>query len=332
MAAGCGLGYAAAMSILAEIIFPVFGLLAFGYGATFTPVFDQAAGRALASFVFWFAIPVMLFRNMALQDLPHEVPWGFLVSYYGGALAIFAAGMVLMGRLFGSGTVEQGILGFGASYSNIVLLGTPLVLTSFGPAATLPFFLILSFHSALMFTAVTVVIEVGRGEGSSLRTLPLRVGQGLAKNPILIALLGGLLWHALGLGLPVAVDAWGKLVAGAAGPCALFSMGASLRAYGLKGALGPALVMVALKNALHPLLVWVLAALVFTMPALWVKVAVITAALPAGVNGYLFAERYGIGQAQSAAAIILSTAVSVLTLAVLLNLLGVAPAPGATGF
>jgi malonate transporter len=311
------------MAVLLLIVFPVFGLLAFGYAATFTRVFDQAAGRALAAFVFYFAIPVMLFRNMALQDLPDQVPWGFLLAYYGGAFLIFGLGMAAAAALFAMRLEEQGILGFGASYGNVVLLGTPLVLTSFGPESTLPFFLILSFHSALMFTAVTVVIELGLGHGRSLRDLPKRVGLGLAKNPILMALLAGLLWHRLGLGLPAAIDAWARLVAGAAGPCALFSMGASLRAYRLRGALSPAALMVALKNVVHPLIVWLLASLVFTMPPLWAKVAIVTAALPVGVNSYLFAERYGCGQAESAAAILLSTALSVATIAILLNLLGV---------
>lgn len=319
------------MLVLVEIIVPVFGLLAFGYAATFTSVFDRAAGKALAAFVFYFAIPVMLFRNMALQDLPDAVPWGFLAAYFGGTLLIFALGAVAAGVLFGMRVEERGIVGFGASYGNVVLLGTPLVLASFGPEATLPFFLILSFHSVLMFTAVTAVIEIGRGQGRSLRDLPQRIGSGLGRNPILLALLAGLLWHQLGLGLPAAADAWALMIAGAAGPCALFSMGASLRAYRLAGALGPAALIVALKNLVHPLLVWLLCSFVFAMPPLWAKVAVVTAALPAGVNSYLFAERYDCGQRETAAAIVLSTALSVATVAILLNLLGVAPGPSAGG-
>jgi predicted permease len=55
--------------------------MAFGYGATFTRVFDEAAARALAAFVFYFAIPIMLFRNMASATLPDQIPWGDLVSY-----------------------------------------------------------------------------------------------------------------------------------------------------------------------------------------------------------------------------------------------------------
>jgi hypothetical protein len=75
-------------------------------------------------------------------------------------------------------------------------------------------------------------------------------------------------------------------------------MGASLRAYRIAGALQPALVMVALKLVVCPLAVWALATLVFEMPPLWAKVAIVLAAMPVGVNVYLFAARYDAGQAE----------------------------------
>ena len=49
--------------------------MAFGYAATFTRVFDRTAANALASFVFYFAIPVMLFRTMATTTLPEQIAW-----------------------------------------------------------------------------------------------------------------------------------------------------------------------------------------------------------------------------------------------------------------
>jgi hypothetical protein len=310
------------MQVLVDIIAPVFGLLAFGDAATYTSVFDAAAGRALAAFAFWFAIPVMLFRNMAGQPLPETPPWGYLVAYYGATLVVFALGMALSRRLFRAPLEEQAIIGFGGSYGSVVLLATPLVLTAFGPAATLPFFLILSFHSVLMFAVVTVVIELGRGSRGELRQLPRRVALGLLTNPIPMALLAGLLFRLGGGSLPLAVDKWAGMIASAAGPCALFSMGASLRAYRIGGALPRAGLMMLLKMALLPLLVWLLATQLFALPPLWVAVAVVTAAMPVGVNTYLLAERYQVGQAESAAAILLSTALSIATLAMTLAWLG----------
>jgi predicted permease len=83
--------------------------------------------------------------------------------------------------------------------------------------------------------------------------------------------------------------------------------------------------MAVAKLIAHPLIVWALATYVFDVPPLWAKVAIICAATPVGVNVYLFGERYGAGQAESAAAILISTVFSMLTLTVILGVLGVNP-------
>ena len=70
------------MSILLEIIIPVFGLVGFGYLAGRLGMFDQARVRGLSSFAFTFAIPALLFRSMAQMELAGAVAWPFLLSYY----------------------------------------------------------------------------------------------------------------------------------------------------------------------------------------------------------------------------------------------------------
>jgi hypothetical protein len=147
-----------------------------------------------------------------------------------------------------------------------------------------------------------------------LREVPKKALRGLASNPILWGLLGGVAINLLGLSLPAALERWTALVAGAAVPCALFSMGASLRAYRIAGALRVALVVVAIKLVVCPLAVWALATVVFDVPPLWAKVAILLAAMPVGVNVYLFGVRYDAGQAESATAILLSSILSIATL------------------
>ena len=61
----------------------------------------------------------------------------------------------------------------------------------------------------------------------------------------------------------------------------------------------------------------------FDVPPLWAKVVILLAALPVGVNVYLFAIRYDAGQAESAAAILISSILSIVTLPLLLYWLGV---------
>ncbi|MCK5488908.1 MAG: AEC family transporter, partial [Gemmatimonadetes bacterium] len=71
----------------------------------------------------------------------------------------------------------------------------------------------------------------------------------------------------------------------------------------------------------QPAIVWLLATLVFDVAPLWTSVAVVMAALPTGINAYLFAERYDHGVATAATAVLLSTGLSIGTISILLYLL-----------
>jgi malonate transporter and related proteins len=308
------------MELLATIILPVFGLLAFGYAATFTRFFDSDAAKVLASFVYYFVIPILLFRLLSRTELPETIPWATLAAYLMGITVSF--GLAFAGaRAAGFAGDRAGITGFSTAFGNTFLLGTPLVLTSFGEQAALPFFLIMTMDSVWLFALVTVACEMGRGDRTALRSLPLGVAQRLLTNPVLLGMGAGIAFNRTGLPLPAGVERWLELMGQAAIPCALFATGAALRAYSLQGALRPALAITAVKLLLQPLIVWILAAWIFDVPPLWAAVATFTAAMPTGVNAYIFAARYRAGEAEAAAAILLSTVLSVITLWIALLLL-----------
>jgi predicted permease len=90
----------------------------------------------------------------------------------------------------------------------------------------------------------------------------------------------------------------------------------------LGGALGLVAVVVALKAVLHPLLTYALATHVFALPPLYAAVAIVLAAMPVGVNPYLFASRYRAAEAECATAIAVSTPLAVATVTAALVALG----------
>lgn len=191
-------------------------------------------------------------------------------------------------------------------------MGIPLVVTSFGDIALVPLFMIVSTHAAVMFFTTTMVMEAGRGDLAQLRLLPWQTIRVLGSNAIVLGLLLGLCFNLLDLTIPDAIDAIAKSLGGAALPCAVFSMGASLSQYRIRGSMPEAATLIGLKNILQPLLVWVLATQVLNIDSLWVAVAVLLAACPIGINTYLFAQRYDALVAPTAAAVVLSTGLSFL--------------------
>jgi hypothetical protein len=309
------------VTILLDIVIPVFGLVALGYGAGALGLFGPAHLKGLTFFAFGFAIPALLFRAMARMDLDGAIAWPFLLSYYLSAFALFALGLWLSRVGFARNLPESAIGGLAASYSNAVLLGIPLLLTAFGERASLPVLLLVAFHSALMFPLGTLVLELGRGDGARLREIPAQTARGLVRNPILWGLGLGLLWNAAGWALPAAADSLLQTLGQAAVPCALFAMGASLVGYRVRGLPLEPLLLAGLKLVAMPGLVWLLGTQVFALQPLWLKVAVLMAALPTGVNVYVIAQQYGANAEGSAAEVLLATLLSVLSVSALLYLL-----------
>ncbi|MEL6220304.1 MAG: AEC family transporter, partial [Pseudomonadota bacterium] len=112
------------------------------------------------------------------------------------------------------------------------------------------------------------------------------------------------------------------LLASAALPVALFGLGGVLTRYKLRAEVSEALMVSAFSLILHPLIAYVLAAHVFGLGDAFVRAAVLIAAMPPGVNGYIFAAMYGRAVGTAASTVLLATALSVVTVTVWLGILG----------
>lgn len=306
------------MPALLNVVAPVFGILGLGFAAARLRVLDSAGIRGLVVFVFYFAIPVLLFRSLAEMTLPEVIPWPFLGAFYVGALGVYAAGMALARWGFRRPLADQAIWGMGAGFSNTVLLGIPIVLTGLGPEAALPLFLIIGFHSAVLMPLTVVILHLDRNDGSPRGGQMATVVREVVRNPIVMGLAVGMAANLGGVTLPGVLDGMAELLGGAAVPAALFAMGASLAAYPAGGDTPPALALAFLKLVIHPLLVWVLVGPLLGIEGIWLATAVVVAAMPTGVNVYLFAARYDAAPSVAARTVLLASAASVVTVSLLL--------------
>ncbi|GAU82272.1 AEC family transporter [Bosea sp. BIWAKO-01] len=298
------------------VVLPVFGLIGLGYVARWTKLVRETTGEGLSDFVFVLAVPCLLFRTLAKADIPASQPWGYWISYFTGLAIVWALAMLVAHRVFSRKGPELVVSGFAAAQSNTVFVGVPMILKAYGDAGAVPLGLLLAVHLPVTMTAATLLAE---GRSASLKVMARR----LFTHPIIIGiLLGSAVRPVIGF-IPAPVWTLVDLLAGAAVPCALISLGIAMRRYGLESGLGLPAVLSTLKLGLHPLIVYLLATRVFEMPAHWSGVAVLFAACPCGINAYLFAERYRQGVADASSAIALSTMLSLFTTAAWLTWLGV---------
>ncbi|SIR38678.1 AEC family transporter [Bosea sp. TND4EK4] len=298
------------------VVLPVFALIGLGYGARWSRLLRETTGEGLSDFVFVLAVPCLLFRTLAKADIPDSQPWGYWIAYFAGLAVVWALAMLLASRFFARKGPELVVSGFAAAQSNTVFVGVPMILKAYGDAGAVPLGLLLAVHLPVTMTMATLLAE---GRSTSVPMLLRR----LFGHPIIIGILLGSAVRPFVGQIPQPFWTIVDLLAAAAVPCALISLGIAMRRYGLESGLALPAVLSALKLGLHPLLVFWLATRVFEMPAHWSGVAVLFAACPCGINAYLFAERYRQGVADASSAITLSTLLSLFTTAGWLTYLGV---------
>lgn len=310
------------MNAIINTVLPVFGLIVLGYGLAKANILDGVAGRGITLFVFNIAIPAFLFRTVATMAAQDGAPWSLWIAFFGGLTLAWASAAIASRFVeslnFSGGAAASMATGFG----NLALLGTPLALAHFGPGVGVPLGMILSVHAPLLWFAATLHRELARNAATfSFSDTAKTLFKMLGSNAIILALLAGGLWRLTGLSLPAVPDKMLLMLADASVPTALVALGISLASYSLRGAWSGMFTIIALKMVVMPFFVFLLARYVVTMPALWIKVAVLFAAMPTGANAFLFAQKNDEAVPAVSGAVALGTGFAAVTATLLLWLM-----------
>jgi len=305
------------VNAVAAVVVPVFGTVALGFGMARVGIFTRETGTALTRFMFYLAIPAMLFRGLAGAELPARMPWAYLMAFYLPSFLVFWLALRLSQSALGWARREAGMAGMSACYANIVLLGFPLMHAAFGERGHLPLFILMATQSTLLFPLATYALEIYGHERAGQPMFYLRAAGRLALNPVILALAAGFIVNRGQLAVPDVASRMLELL-GAAGPgCALVALGVSLAQYRLGGGWRDVLLLVLLKNLVCPLAVWGMGSML-GVERLWLATAVLMAAMPAGINAFIFASQYDIRQDTVAKTIVVSTLSSAVVASLLL--------------
>jgi malonate transporter and related proteins len=309
------------MEAVLGVAVPFSGLILAGYLAARLGGLETASVRGLNAFVFRFALPALLLRTVAGAPLHALLDLDLVIAYYAATLVVVLLAVLLGHRLFGGGPGVLALRALGATFGNVGYMGIALVLTAFGPAATLPVVLVLTIDNVLLLSTGVAVLEADRGGGRGTGAVARDIARGLSRNPLTLAIAAGLLLAATGVALPHPLDAFAALLGAAAAPCALFALGATLAAVPLAEVSGEVAFVSALKILAHPALVALATFWLWPLAPTVAGLAVLTAALPTGANVFVLAERYGLQIAPASATVFATHLGSVLTVSLLLAML-----------
>jgi predicted permease len=296
---------------------PFFAVIGVGFGAGRTGFFSAEATAYLTKFVFYFPLSAMIFGFAANLELAQIFNWAFVWAYLIGSTCVWA--LVGGAALLRGASAEQavfeahcGIIG------NVGFLGIPMLAMLLGPKAVGPVLLILSVD-LIVFSSILTMVVVGTREGRLRWGLARILAVGLMKNPMIVSIVLGLAWGASGWALPTPVGSFMTLLGAAATPCALFAIGASLAGRSAQR-LEVAGWLSFAKLVLHPGAV-AAAAYALAVEPYAAGVMVAAAALPVAGNVYILAQHYGVAPMRVSTTILISTALSVLTVTAVIALI-----------
>lgn len=305
------------------VTFPFFALVLCGYVAARYQLLPQAAIPGLNTFVLYFALPCMLYRFGSSTPIAQLLD-GTLVAVY------LACALVMVG--FTIAVTHRGRIGwndasFGAlvgAFPNTGFMGVPLLVALLGAKAAGP--AIVTIVVDLVVTS-SLCIALSRLDGAGSHGAAVAAKnalKGVVKNPMPWAILAGAVASAVQFAPPAPMMQTVGLLADAASPVALFTIGAVLarsqansKNDGRRTPLGDYLPVVLIKLVLHPVLVLLmgLAAIHLGLPLdrFALTVVVLVAALPSASNVAMLAERFEADNGRIARIILLSTVLAFFT-------------------
>lgn len=299
------------LSAFLDPILPIFTIVAVGLFVGQRGIFDITEARAINRFTLFIAVPALIFSIMgrapvAQFDLPS------LGVYLGASLTIYVVCFLAAYLVFKKTALEALLLGMTACFVNHVLYVRPIAEILYGESVRLPVAAVITMDGVIIFGGTLIALEIA----TLGRVSPLRLAKLMVLHPMLAATFLGIAVNTFAIPVPSGVWTYAEFVGGAAAPATLFGLGIVLSRAPIFN-IGAATATIVLANlVLQPLLVW-LALTVFRMEASWDDTILLLAAGPCGAMAFSLALQYNVETSSIAKAIVWSTILSVITLALL---------------
>ena len=295
---------------------PFFTIIAIGYGAGRTRFFNEDATKYLTKFVFFFALSAMIFRFAANLELSEIWDSRLIAAYLWGTAFVYGIATIV-GFIRGLDVATNAIEAQCAVIGNIGFLGLPMLTLILGEAAIGPIMMMLGVD-LIVFSSLIVILVTGSQDGQISGRIFRTAGLGLVKNPMIVAMTLGLLCSGFDLYIPVPVNEFLAILGGAATPGALFAIGASLATKSAERVVVAGWLTFC-KLVLHPAFVAFGAIFLFSVDRYSAGVLIAAASLPVAGNVYMLAQHYRVAPQRASAAILLSTAISLVTVSLVIG-------------
>ena len=294
--------------ISANAVLPMCLIMALGYGTRRLGWIRREEISAINKIAFRIFLPCLLYYNVYCSDLSGSFDPLLMAYAVGGVLLTFGLSlgyMLLTEKL----PERRGVMIQGMFRSNYVIMGIPVATALLGSDQLGTVSILIAVVVPLFNMLSVVVLEVFRGQ----KPKPLHILGQIAKNPLVIGSVLGILTLAAGIRLPHILEQTIQNISAIASPLQLFLLGAFFQFSGLKTYRRELVTVSAAKLIVAPGLFLGLGALLGFRGVAFVSLIGVFAS-PTAVNSFTMAQQMG-GDAELAGDIVVTTsAVSILTM------------------
>ena len=285
----------------ANAVLPMFLLLAAGYLSKRFGILSLEDIPRTNRIAFRIFLPCLLFYNIYNAELSYAIRPKLILFAVCGVLLVFA-GAVYGAHRFERNQDRKGPIAQGIFRSNFVIMGIPIAQAIVGDADLSPVAILIAVIVPMFNFLSVVILEKFRGGRVKTGEVLLEI----AKNPLIIGSVLGIVFLLLHIRLPAVVEKAVSNLGSIATPLQLFLLGAFFRFSGLRHYVRPLTVVTLVKLFVTPAVMLSAAALLGIRGVEFLGLIGIIAS-PTAINSFTMVQQMKCGDAELAGDIVVMT-------------------------
>ena len=299
------------------ITVPIYVAIGLGYGLTRWGVFAKTDMRAFGTFVVKVAMPALLFNALSQRSLSDILNSEYVAAYALASLITLILSVAWALKVLKTTRSMSACMGLGMTCSNSGFVGYPIALLSLGPIAGVSLALNMIVENLIIIPLMLAWAETGSGQ-QRWHQIFIQTLKGMLKNPMIWGIVLGFAFSWFSIQLPAGLSRAVTLFAQASGALSLFVIGGSLVGLPVRGMESRVAQITFGKLIVHPLVMWAVLTWLIPISDPVLRTAVLlTCAMPIMGIYPILTQKHG-HDGLSAAALLVTTMASFVTLNLLL--------------
>lgn len=283
-------------------------LMLLGYTAKSLHLADKKIFDGINKLVFKIFLPTLLFYNIYKTKTPDIFDPKLILFTFVGVLCIFTVFYFLVFKLTNDNR-KRGVILQSSFRSNFAILGIPLINYICGDVGVGVASLMVAVVVPLFNILAVISLERFRGGNINFKTLLL----GIIKNPLIIGCFIGGIFLLCGIKLPKILEKTVSDVSSVATPLAIFVLGANFTFSSIKGYTREIAIIVSTRLVLVPAIM-ITAAVLLGFRGAALACLLVTFSSPVAVSSYAMAQQMNGDDTLQGHAVIISSALCLVTL------------------